>query len=94
MSIDFSKLHAEVKEAATTAVIELRSAHPSEHFYGFALYTDDGVAGICAAANSEEGLTSAILRYKFKDPRENIALRWDTGEWQYEGFGSSHKQGP
>ena len=90
MALDFEWLRSDVKSAAAAAIGELRNAHPDEHFYAFALYTDDGVAGISPAANTEEHLAKRTAEYKYTKPAEINYLRWSTGEWAYEGFGWNH----
>ena len=90
MALNFERLLTDVKAAATAAIAELRAAHPGEHFYAFALYTDGGVAGISPAANTEEHLARRITDYKFTKPAEINYLRWSTSEWAYEGFGWAH----
>jgi hypothetical protein len=90
VSLEAEKLSALLKRAVSAAITALRAAKPGETFYVFALYTDDDAGGVSLAANSEEGLAKAIARHKFKDERENIGLRWSTGEWAYEGYGLQH----
>lgn len=90
MALDFKALQADVTKAATAAIAELRAAHPGEHFYAFALYTDEAVAGISPAANTEEHLAKRIADYKYTTPSEVNYVRWSTSEWAYEGFGWNH----
>lgn len=88
MFIDLERLRTDLKHAASAAFAEVRAAHSTETFYAFALYTTDDLAGILPASNSEQALARAIARYRFKDERENIFLRWATTEWEYEAFGA------
>jgi hypothetical protein len=67
-----------------------RATQPDETIYAFALYTDDDVAGVWPAANTEEGFAEAVARYNFTDERNNAGIRFSTGEWKYEGFGTQH----
>ena len=90
MALDFDWLRTDVKAAATAAIAELRAAHAGEQFYAFALYTDEGVAGVSPAANTEAHLTKRIAEYKYTKPAEINYLRWSTSEWAYEGFGWKH----
>jgi hypothetical protein len=90
MALNFDWLRADVKAAATVAIEELRAAHPGEQFYTFALCTDDGVAGISPAANTEEHLAKRTAEYNYRKSAEINYLRWSTGEWAYEGFGWNH----
>ena len=87
MTIDSPEFRAEVKEAMAAAFRDLRAAHPEERFYAYALYTDDGVAGISPAANGEEGFASKVEAYGKAEPGELAYLRWTPSEWAYEGFG-------
>lgn len=85
MRIDAPELRKATKDAMAAAFADLLAAHPDERFYAFALYTDDGVAGISLAANTEEGLAARVEEYG--DDAEPAYLRWTTSEWTYEGFG-------
>lgn len=85
MKIDDPNFRREVREAMAAAFADLHAAYPEERFYAYALYTDDGVAGISPAANSEEGLAAKIAEYG--DDAEPTYLRWTTSEWAYEGIG-------
>lgn len=85
MTIDAPEFRATVREAVRGAFEDLRAAHPDERFYAYALYTDDGAAGISPAANSEAGLAARIAEYG--DDAEPAYLRWSTSEWAYEGVG-------
>ena len=90
MALDFETLRQDLRAAATAAIAELRAAHPGEQFYAFALYTDEGVAGISPAANTEAHLAKRTAEYKYTKPAEINYLRWSTSEWAYEGFGWEH----
>ncbi len=86
-AINFDQLQDDLKQATAAAIAELRAAHPDEHFYAFALYTDDDATGVSAAANTEEGLATKLAAYNFATPAEGAFVRWSTAEWAYEGFG-------
>jgi hypothetical protein len=90
VSLDFDTLKRDLKDAAAASIAELRAAHPDEHFYAFALYTDDDAAGISPAANTDEALAKRVAEYKYTKARDVNALRWSTSEWAYEGFGWEH----
>src|SRR5262249_16332135 len=61
----------------------LRSKHPSEHFYAFALYDADGDC-VCPSANSEERYQAIIKRNGVEDSDRRFMYRWGTAEWAYE----------
>ena len=85
MSIDWTQFQAAVRDGARAAFREVRAVHPSEHFYAFALYTDDGVMTVVPAANSEESFGR-----KGGGKAEAAYYRWATGEWAYKAVGSEH----
>ncbi|WP_420212403.1 DUF4303 domain-containing protein [Burkholderia aenigmatica] len=62
----------------------LLAAHPDEHFYAFALYTDSGAMTVVPAANSEEGLKRVRERMEVGDDEKAPEFTWATGEWAYE----------
>ncbi len=84
MSLDFTQFRTAVRDAAEKAFTEVRAAHPDEHFYAFALYTDDGAMTVVPAANTEEGFQRKVG----EDGAEANYYRWATGEWAYEAVGS------
>ena len=94
MTMDFARLRAAVYNSAKRAFIEVHESHPSERFYAFALYTDDGVMGISPSANSEEGYQRMVGNYRAMfgetSPAELRYLRWATAEWAYEAAGQEH----
>ncbi|UKD17086.1 DUF4303 domain-containing protein [Burkholderia aenigmatica] len=62
----------------------LLAAHPDEHFYAFALYTDSGAMTVVPAANSDEGLKRVRERMEIGDDEKAPEFTWATGEWAYE----------
>jgi hypothetical protein len=90
MALDYQWLRSALKAAATAAIGELRAAHPGDHFYAFALYSDEDFTGISPAANTEEHLAKRTADYKYTKPAEVNYLRWSTSEWAFEGFGDKH----
>lgn len=53
---DFSDFKKEIAQAAKGSFEDLRAAHPEEHFYAYALYTDSDAMTVVPAANSLEAL--------------------------------------
>ena len=92
MSVDFQALRTATREAAEQAFAEVRGAHPDEHFYAFALYTDDGVMTVEPAANTEEGFRRKVGDGRETNPAQSNYYRWATAEWAYEAAGSEHFQ--
>lgn len=84
MSVNFKQLRVAVREAAQKSFGDVRAAHADEHFYAFALYTDDGAMTIMPASNTEEG----FRRKAGPQPKEANYYRWATGEWAYEAAGA------
>jgi Domain of unknown function (DUF4303) len=83
-----------VYESSKAAFSDLIRAHPDQNFYAFALFTDDSLQFLYAAANTEEALTATVHRYREKvDPKYGTTLtrsgmRWSYGDWgffPYEG---------
>ena len=85
MTFDSPEFRSRLRDAASGAFEDLRVVHPDERFYAFALYTDDGFAGVSLAANSEESLAAKIAEYG--EDAEPGYMRWSTSEWTYEGIG-------
>ncbi|HOX06207.1 MAG TPA: DUF4303 domain-containing protein [Planctomycetota bacterium] len=94
MAADIPQLQRAIADAARQAFAEIRAAHPGEAFYAFALYTDDDVMTIAAAANSEEGLRRKLAERGETDPAEVALMRWNTAEWACEAAGDEHFDAP
>jgi hypothetical protein len=92
MGMDFTALRADIARAAERAFTELKARHRGEHFYAFALYTDDGAQTVVPAANSEEGFARK-LALSGADETEYPHYRWSTGEWLYDAVGDEHFRG-
>ena len=90
MAGDYDHLRDSLANAARAAIHDLLPSHPGESFYGFALFTDDDVASVQLAANSDSGLEDAVTRYGLTDARSVAGIRFATGEWKYEGVGAEH----
>ncbi|RQU04049.1 DUF4303 domain-containing protein [Burkholderia cepacia] len=74
----------EIADAARVTYRALLAAHPGEHFYAFALYTDSGAMTVVSAANSEEGLMRIREQMEVGDDEDAPEFTWATGEWAYE----------
>jgi hypothetical protein len=92
----FHELQMRYRDAARSAVEELRAMKPDETLYAFALYTDDDCCATSAAANTEEALQRKLDKeaLRLKQAGESLQkyggldyYRWATGEWDYEGIG-------
>lgn len=102
-AVDFRSVRLEIKEAARRAFALLRSKHPDEHFYTFALSADNDEEnqGVCPSANTEEGYRRRLKRdapsraeYEAKGLETTYAdhlnyYRWNLPEWAYDGDGNS-----
>ncbi len=82
-SVDFQEVKRLLKEAVRQTLNTLRTDHPDERFYAFALYDADGDC-VCPSANSEEKYQSTIIRNRCTDTDERFQYRWGTAEWGYE----------
>jgi Domain of unknown function (DUF4303) len=83
--MDWEKLTDDVVVAATAAFGSLMTEKSDEHFYAFALYTDDHAETISPSANSIERY-EAKLRGKGK--QYAAIYKWETAEWAYEAWKS------
>jgi hypothetical protein len=92
--VDFDVLRQMIRTAARRAFEDVRLAHPDEHFYAFALYTTDDIAGVNPAANTEEGYARKRARYAAEWGWPEMALigdfRWAPYSWKYECYGATH----
>lgn len=71
--------------AATRAAFEeARRAHPSERFYVFALFSEDG-DDLQPTCNSEEALARRLAR-----GGDELELRWFAEEFEYHQLGERH----
>lgn len=97
-STNYSELSAIVRNALSVSFSKLISANPERSFYTFAIWTDDSLQFAHAAANSEEGLSATVRRYRKEvDPEYGVTstrngMRWSYGDWGFfpiedvEGF--------
>ncbi len=81
--MDWEKLTSDVVTAATAAFGSLISEKSDEHFYAFALYTDEDAGTIMPSANSIEQY-EAILRDR--GGQYPAVYKWSTAEWAYEAW--------
>jgi hypothetical protein len=86
---NFDRLRRLYTEGSRAALTELSGAHPSEDFYAYALYSDDGAMTVVPAANSEQSLQRVTARYVedgFSIAKVGLHhLRYCPDEWAYSG---------
>jgi hypothetical protein len=83
--VNWDEFENDVVDMTRGVFTDLQQAHPDEHFYAFALYSDGDGITICPAANSREGLARAFARDEVDPDGEDWAYyTWDTAEWTYE----------
>jgi hypothetical protein len=87
--IDPEWLAEQVYIASKDAFSSLIKGKRKEHFYTFALFTDDSLQFLHPAANSEEGLQATVERYrkevdpKYKTTSTLDSMRWAWGDWAH-----------
>jgi len=84
-SVDFRVVRREITAAARRAFTLIRSKHPDERFYTFALCSDDEAESLCASANTEEGYARGLKRYEGRPLGNEAGVRWHCPEWAYHG---------
>jgi hypothetical protein len=90
-NVDFMLVRREIKEAARRAFSGVRSQHPDETFYAFALCSDDSAMTVCPVANTEAAYRRCVARYaSYSPPVDAHYLRWGTVEWAYESAGQEY----
>lgn len=96
--VDFPLLRQRIATAARHTFHAVRTAHPNEQLYAFALYTDDTAVGVVPSLNTEEAYQRTIAKLMAdEETREwyeekNISFadsllgdyRWSPYEWNYE----------
>ena len=88
-SINFTDLSTRLCEALRSTFTDLMAANPDQTFYTFAIWTDDSLQMLNAAANTEEGLTATVEHYNVEvDPKYDTrttrsSMRWAYGDWKY-----------
>lgn len=86
--MNWEKLKSDIAAAASTVFSSLMSQNASEHFYVFALYTDEDGYTVEPAANSVEQYEAILARTGEVDPLQRAAYKWSTAEWAYEAWGA------
>jgi hypothetical protein len=81
--MDWEKLTTDVVAAATAAFVLLISEKSDEHFYAFALYTDEYAETISPSANSIERYEAKLRDRGGQYP---AVYKWGTAEWAYEAW--------
>lgn len=86
--MNWEKLTNDVVEATTAAFASLMSEKAGEHFYAFALYTDEYAETISPSANSIERHEAKLRDTGETDELQIAAYKWATAEWAYEAWKS------
>ena len=84
--MDWEKLTADVVAATTAAFGSLMSERSGEHFYAFALYTDEFAETISPSANSVERFEAKVRDTGETDELQIACYRWSSAEWAYEAW--------
>lgn len=91
MPSDVSVLRVAIREAARRAFAQVRVAHPSDHFYYYALVTTGDALRPGPSASSIEGLDEACRKCRDAghscDPED---LRWSEADSPYNLCGDEH----
>lgn len=88
-SIDPGQFADRVYEASKAAFSALIDENSDQSFYAFGLYTDDALAFLHAAANTEAALTATVRRYretvdpKYGTTSTRTGMRWSFGDWGF-----------
>ena len=96
--VDFNLLRQRIAEAARRVVEGVRTAHPEQQFYAFALYTVDDAVGINPSMNSEEAYRDAVARQTADEEHTKWLIsngispqasllgdhRWSAFDWQFD----------
>jgi hypothetical protein len=95
--IAWHELEACLLEIAATEIRSFAAGHGQETFYGFAFDCNSDFGNVLLCLNTEASLMSQAISYKQNHPElygensiEEIAdsLRWNMGDWAYQGFES------
>lgn len=87
--MDWESLTQAVVEAVRTAFGSLIAEKADEHFYAFALYTDEYAETVMPSANSVERYEANLRDAGEIDQLQIACYKWGTAEWAYEAWGSS-----
>lgn len=88
-SIDYAEFSKKTCEAFREAFTDLIAANADQTFYTFAIWTDDSLQFLDAAANTEEGLVATVQNYNAEvDPKYDTtstrnSMRWAYGDWKF-----------
>jgi WD40 repeat protein len=83
------RLVAALTKAARAAFSEVRAAHPDEHFYVFALFSETG-DDLQPTCNTEEALARVTRRLRRTKPSDLEELRYFAEEFAYHQAGEEH----
>lgn len=84
-------LRNSIREATRHAFVAVRTAHPREHFYYFALVTTGDALRPAPSACSLEGLRRTLAQYRAKGSAVGAdILRWSEADSPYHLFGDEH----
>lgn len=81
MMLDFQEFARQLTRATQAAFTELLARHPTEEFYSFALYSDEGAMTVCPAANTLAHLAAQL-------PEDQLYAKFEPAEWKYEMVGA------
>ena len=81
MDFDFQRFAHQLTQATQAAFAELLARHPTEAFYSFALYSDEGAMTVCPSANTLGHLAA-------QPPDDLPYAKFEPAEWQYEMVGA------
>lgn len=84
--MDWEKLTSDVVVAASAAFGSLISEKSDEHFYAFALYTDEYAETLESSANSIEQYEAKLRKTGETDEMQIAGYKWATAEWAYEAW--------
>lgn len=86
--MNWEQLKSDIAATASTVFRALMAQNPSEHFYAFALYTDEDGYTVMPSANSIEQYDAIVAKRRAVDPLDRAAYKWSTAEWAYEAWGA------
>jgi len=85
--MNWDDLTREIITDARSVFSKLLEQHKDEHFYAFALYTDDDGFTVVPAANSIEKYDANMLHNNVTNIKSQIFRKWYSGSWAYEDCG-------
>ena len=84
--MDWEKLTNDVIAGTTAAFESLIAEKSDEHFYAFALYTDEDASTIAPSANSTERFNAKLRETGETDEMQIASYKWGTANWAYEAW--------